>query len=359
MLIKISNELLADDVFAADEEFIIRGIENILKSVWESKHLFHANLNVIEFLRQKVENRDCLNVLIFIDNNYSFLNYSAIKYYINVVPGRNTLSLSNINDCNAINVSIDYFQTTDILQESRILCEDITDAKFFEEIALYYMRTNFLGNISLSYEAEHGGGNQINVSFKKHVNKKNKLCLAFCDNDKRHPLDDIGNTLKNLRLVDTSDNAFCKCIELDAQEIENLVPFNYLDEIREHFHEQKGISFIKNIYESSEKESLKYYDVKNGITKKQVCNCHNFYAFMESLLPYCTNPVDLNNISTLNDKDKVIPHTGKIITSLMKKKEVFINTSPSLLAYQAEEWVKLGRYFIYWTCSRNKEALNI
>ena len=102
MLFKISEELLAEQIFTNDEEVILRGLENILKSVWESKHLVHAQLNIIKNLRAKVQNRDCLNVLVFIENNYTFLNYSEIKHFINVIPGRNNLTLRTINYYNII-----------------------------------------------------------------------------------------------------------------------------------------------------------------------------------------------------------------------------------------------------------------
>ncbi len=359
MLFFLDANLINEDISSTEGIIINRAIENILRSVWESKHLVQGDITTIIELKNKIVNKDCLNVLTFIDSNYSFLNYSSIKFHINVVRGVNIMELNHSGDKSILNVSVDFFQTTDLLQETKILCEDISDSSFFEEICNHYIRTNSIGSISLKYSKEHGGGTQIDVMYTNIAARKNRFCLTFCDNDKRHPNSDIGGTLRKLRLVNTSNNLFCKYIELDAHEIENLVPFNYLDDINEATLNNSGIEFIKRLFVSNDNGALQYLDIKKGINKKQVDESLDFFVFMENLLPYCQPNITIADIGTYSQNDRIIPHTGKIIKSLMSNVGLFTSKFPDLLTFQENEWNKIGSNFLYWTCARNNEALNL
>ena len=358
MLFFLSEQLVNQEYSTEKTEKINRAVEYVLKSVYESKHLVFADRATISLLKEKILNEDAKRILSFLDNNYSFLNYEQIKYFVNVIPDNSPMEVIIDGDKSILNLSINYFQTSDTTQETRILCEDPVDSDFFKEICNYYIKQNRIGNISLKFESEHGGGNQLSKRYTKHIKSKTKFCLAFCDTDKRYPNSPIGSTLKDLISVDQENNYLCSYISLDAHEIENLVPFNYLDEIKCSYNPHDGITFIKNILTSDHAELLKYYDIKKGVLKKNLCTNLEYRSFTKTLLLYCRNNIDLDSMHTLEDSYQIIPNLGKIIPSFLEKTDLIDRIDPYLLQYQSQEWFKIGSNFLYWTCARNSEAIN-
>lgn len=359
MLFYISKELF-NAPFAAEKELkVLRAIENILRGVWESKHLVKIDYDLLDILIEKIPNRDCKSVLILIKSTYSFLSYDSIKYYVKVVDEGIVMSINYLNDFKFLNLSIDFLQTTDLIQESRILCEDVSDAGFFQKISEHFIKENSIGNISLKYEPIHGGGGLICVQFQNHINYMNKFCLAFCDNDVKYPGSTIGPTLQRLQGISINGNHLCECIDINAHEIENLVPFNYIDSIRENYHDIHGIIFLKKVFKSERKEDLKYLDIKLGICKNKIVNNPDYLNFALSLQPFCENPIDANIFNELSADSQIIPNVGKIIKPLLDRPELFLTVPPELLEYQRSEWDRIGSEFLYWTCSRNPEPINI
>ncbi|MBI9055468.1 MAG: hypothetical protein JEY96_16720 [Bacteroidales bacterium] len=359
MLIYLSKSLFDVGFSKEHQKRINRALENILRSNWEGKHLVHANFDTLNKLREQKLSNDSKSVILNICNNYSLLDYSKIKHFVYVVPEENTLELKIENDIEKYCISVDYFQNSDLLQESRILCEHLNDAKLFQLICNYFVKKENIGNIALRFEPELGGGATICDCFEKHVINRNKFCLAFSDNDKRYPNALIGGTLEKLNAVDINGNIFCKIIEIDSHEIENLVPFNYLNDIRTIHHQQKGINFIESIRNSSSCELLKYFDIKKGICKKQINNCPEYLSYAEQLIPFCET---IENISEIEDKAEgfsVIPPIGKIVKDFIEKSDLLNSKEPEFLSFQELEWDKIGSNFLYWACSRNLEALNI
>jgi len=359
MLFYLSNELLSDQLTVEKEEKVLRAIENILRSVWESKHLVKIDYDLIDVLLEKTTNNDCRSVLLLIKNTYAFLSYDKIKYYVKVVEEGIIMNIDNLNGFKILNLSIDLFQTTDLIQESRILCEDLSDASFFQKISEHYIKENSIGNISLKFEPIHGGGVLICVQFQKHINSMNKFCLAFCDNDVRYPGSTIGSTLQNLQHVNRNGNLLCDYIEIDAHEIENLVPFNYIDCIRQNEHNLDGIIFLKSIFNSAKKEDLKYFDIKKGICKSKIIGDQNYRSYAISLQPYCRNQISEHSLEGLAGDPQIVPNIGKIIKPFLDNLDLLTNTPPELLEYQRNEWDRIGSNFFYWTCSRNHEPINI
>lgn len=357
MLFYLTNDLVANDCPQEEKIKIKRAVENVLRSVWESNHLVFAGLETIIELRKIITCDDCLRVLVHLQNNFSFLNYDSIKYYICVTIGSDIMVVNEGSDKSTLTLSIDYLQETKLTQPARIIGESLSDPAFFEIICKYYIEKNRIGNIALSYEEEHGSGNQIDTVYKKHLDSKEKFCLAFADNDKRYPTSEIGDTLQKLKDVDDG-NHLCKYIALSCQEIENLVPFNYLDDIKNNTHQLDGISFIKNIVESDDKECLQFFDVKKGVKNSQIQASPDYHSFAEVLAPYCPVSIDFSVLDTFDGNYKIIPHVGKILPAFLKKTDLLNIKPPLFLAFQQLEWDKIGSQFLFWSCSRNSEPLN-
>jgi hypothetical protein len=357
MLFNLTPELVLEEHSTETKRNIKRAIEHVLRSVWESKHLITSELETIIKLKKIITCYDSLSVLTYLENNFSFLNYDSIAYSINIIVNDTPIEKVIIENKTYLNLSINFLQTSDLTNATRILCEDMSDASFFEEICKYYISKNNFGNISLKYESDHGGGNQISKVYKKNILKNNTFCLAFSDNDKRYPNCAIGNTLKNLIDIDNS-SFLCKYIGLECQEIENLIPFNYLRHLQNFTHEENGIIFIENIINSPKKEYLRYFDLKKGIIKKQISSSVDYLNFSKELEAYSPINIDFTNLDNLGNTDKIIPQFGKIIPLFLENSHLLNSTQPIFLNFQEIEWNKIGSEFLFWTCARNNEPLN-
>jgi hypothetical protein len=370
MLFYLPEDLLSNELSAEQKAKVLRAIEYILRSVWESKHLVKIDYSLINRLLEEIQNDDCKSVLISIRNSFSILNYDCIKFYVKVVPENNILCVSEFDEFNILNLPINYLQQSDITNKSIILCENISDADFFKYIAVYYIEKKAIGNVSLNFEPDHGGGGDINVVFEKYVKDRNRFCLAFCDNDIKYPNAEVGQTLKKLKEVDKRDNYLCDHIEIDAHEIENLVPFNYIQEFNQRDIDVAGLHFVNNIFNSERREDLKYIDLKKGICTSRIYNNVDYKNFAISLQPFCREILDANIIDDLvrvyNETEKhlridkkIVPAVGKIVKSLFDKSELLTTKTPEFLGYQSNEWDRIGAKLFYWTCSRNHESINI
>jgi len=357
MLFKLTNELIDEGILNSKKEKVVRAIENILRSVWESKHLMTAEIDVIIALKNIITNPDCLSVLIDFENNYAFKNYDNIKYFVEIVASENTMQYETENDAQKLVLSIDYFQKSDLVSKTIILCEDEQDSLFFEQIARFFCLNHNI-NINLSYSEENGGGVNTHKSFQKHIDKSEKFCLCFADTDKKYPTDSIKETLHKLRSCNNPKH-FCKLIELEVHEIENLLPFNYLELIKnDSIIQLNGVAFINTIYQSHDSCFLQFLDIKKGIKVKEVKNNPDYFNFTKILYSYCNNQHNINDIHSLNDEIVLIPPVGKVIKVALSNLAIF-NNSPQLLSFQNSEWNKIGSVFTFWTCARIDELLNI
>ena len=165
-------------------------------------------------------------------------------------------------------------------------------------------------------------------------------------------------------------NFLCKYIDIDAHEIENLVPFNYIEDFNQRELDADGIHFLGNMLNSDRKEDLKYFDLKKGICVSKISRDTNYKNFAVSLHHFCRNPLDSKSIDDrvriynetpehLRTDSILIPRVGKIVKSLFDKSELITTKTPEFLGYQSREWDRIGANLFYWTCSRNQEPINI
>lgn len=360
MLFFLSEELIADEYYQDPrrQDKINRAVKNILLGVFESKHLMCANLNVLTFFTEKITDHDALSTLRDIINKYSFINYTSIKRRIKVIPQDNIHELIQDGDYKIINLSINYFQDSKMIQPTIILGEDTQDTDFYYIISKFICK-KYNYNLNLCYDSDNGGGSSISDRYKRFQNKNERFCLAFVDTDKHFPEDDEGGTLKELRNTANLNNHMCQYMVIDVQEIENLVPFNYIADIPAL--SQDDLNAI-NYIQINNPELLRFYDLKKGIKKKTICLHPNVEKFKEYARQVCiSNPniIDFEEYYIAkNDDDLVYNQLCRIlkftIGALTEMKK-----EPVLLDFQEEEWLRIGNEFFFWACARSQEALNI
>lgn len=211
----------------------------------------------------------------------------------------------------------------------------------------------------MCYDSDNGGGSSISNRYKRFQNKKDRFCLAFVDTDKHFPEDEEGATLKELRNIDNPYNHICQYMVIDVQEIENLVPFNYIADIPAL--SQNDLDAISYIH-TNNPELLRFYDLKKGIKKKSVVGHVNNEKFKSYVKEICLSNPDIVDFDeyyrTKKDDDLVYNQLCRILKfTIDNLKEM--EKEPIFLDFQEKEWTRIGNEFLFWACARNEEALNI
>ena len=360
MLFIISKDLIQADYYSENKEKIKRAVKNILIGVYESKHLVFAAYDVLAFFEKEISDSDANAVIKYLLSQYSMLNYDIIKRRVLVVPGKEIHVSVDGDNSEIIKLSIDFFQDTKIIQSAVLLSEFDEDAKFYAFVTRYYCDEKDI-NISLSFDPDNGGGSSIDNRYIWHQKNLDHFCLALVDSDKKYPNCDYGPTKKKLEKANNPNNHLCNYFAIDVHEVENLVPFNYIDEITCIKNENRDKI---NLIRSNNSSLLKYYDFKKGLVKDPA------YASKDDFIQYARDICNLDPsissfdtyYSSINDGDVIYPGFCRVLKFALPKL-LMIGAEgwkkPVLFEFQEKEWERIGSTCLNWLCARNEEALNI
>lgn len=354
MLFILSDELIVESSHPKKND-IMRAIKYIATSVFESKHLLSGSLDVLGFFKREFRgDLDLYSLFNTIENNYYSTSFDFIKRRVEVVI--DIVSTQRIEgDFEIFQCSIDEFQDTSWCQKTILLCEDFNDCNFFSYILRWYVLKNNY-HINCEFELDNGGGINICKSIRNHLRNK-KILLSIIDTDRKYPAAKTGETYNNCKGFLSSINGKFHLITLDVQEIENLMPFNLLDDKTfhaEHLTKKEKFDMLRN----NNPSLLQYFDIKKGIKKEDTEKDPDYKNFAREC---CACVQDLGDFdeyyNSLERKSFVYPPLSRIFNliedDLKKCSQEFI-----LLDFQEREWNKIGEKLLEFTCARNKEALN-
>lgn len=355
MLFIFSDSLFTDTHTPSRQQKIDRSINYVLKSVWESNHLVYTTRQNLELLRSRLTDVDCLSVVVNLLSNYSLTNYSEIEYHVNLVETPQINRLNNLGQGEFLELSVDFIQSSNLTQKTKIIGEDLDDISFFDFIT-QKTSSNIINHCHYSFEPIHGGGNRLWQIFKTETQAKNRFVLTFPDTDKAYPSCEIGETLKKVEEINAPSDLLSKIISLGVHELENLVPLNNIQLINCPELNNEGIDFLNKVFDSEHSELLQFLDLKKGVTKKKILSDPDYFEFTQLLSVY--SDVDIENIENLSNDEYILPYVGKIIKYLLKHKERTLTEPPNLTAFQEEIWTNISKHILYWCCCRNSESLN-
>ena len=354
MLFVLSDELMVDSSHSM-KIVIVRAIKHIATSVFESKHLLSGSLEVLKYFKEEFKGDfDLYSLFNTLENNYYSTSFDFVKRRTEIV-----ISISNLRriegDVEIFQSSINDFQDTLCCQASILLGEDFNDCNFFTYILKWYISKNAL-NINYNFDTDNGGGVNICRSIDNHIENK-RILLSIIDTDRKYPNSPTGDTYNKCRKYLRKEKGSFKLIALDVQEIENLMPFNLLDNKSfsgEHASKKEKFDYLR----SRNPNLLQYFDIKKGIRKKDTENDSSYKEFAKQC---CDCNPDINDFdiyyNNLCDSDYVYPPLSRIFNLI---EEDLKNSSENfvLLNFQEREWNKIGEKLLEFGCARNKEALN-
>lgn len=354
MFFILSDELMVESTHNK-YKYVMRAVKIIANSVFESKHLLSGSIKVLTYFKEHFKNDEDLYCLFnFLIQNYYSTSYDFIKRRVEIVI--NVTKVQRDEEGYEIYQSaIDDYQDTSFCQKAILIGEDLNDCKIYDFILKWYIKENKL-NINYAFDHENGGGRNTFKVIYKNINGK-KICLSILDTDRKYPKAEIGQTLKKCKGFLRIKNPKAKIIELDLHEIENLLPFDFLD--KEKFDGELATKKEKfDLLRKNDPELLKFFDIKNGIKKKDIKNNKEYKDFARKC---CKCDESINNFEeyyeNLSDEDYVYLPLCRIYKKIENDLEKDY-TELNLLEFQKKEWDKLGKNLLEFGCARNQEALN-
>ncbi len=354
MLFVLSNELLtaSSDVQKTKVE---RAVKYIATAVFESKHLLSGSLEVLGYFKEIFcADSDLYSLFSTLENNFYSTSFDFITRKVEMVIDV-SIPKRIEEDIEIFQVSVDDFQDSARCQKTIVLGEDFNDCNFFNYILNWYLkRLNF--NIHCEFDKDNGGGVNIQKSINNHL-KNNKILFSIIDTDRRYPNGPVGKTYEECKKYINKEKGIFKLIALDVQEIENLMPFNFLDnKVYSGEHAAKKVKF--DLLRLHNPNLLQYFDIKKGIKKEKAEEDILYKNFAKECCNCDSEIVDFEvHYGQIANGDYVYPPFSRILNLIEEDLKQKIDCV-DLLDFQEQNWIKIAQNMINFTCARNKEALN-
>lgn len=211
---KDDSSILAIQNFAECIEsgrHIIIGSRGLLKSLYELDKLSPVSRRIFKMLYHKVTQFG-----IFKERITTYIHISGtIKEVIKLETDKNVI----------YKMPLSIFSNSKNLQETKLLCEDLLDCDFYQDLTEYYINKNNLGG-TIGFEKINGGGLNTGKVYEQIVSTNFSPCLVIADSDKKNPLTNIGQTAQNIFDVYVQYNTqrITYSYILKVREKENLIP---------------------------------------------------------------------------------------------------------------------------------------
>lgn len=299
MLILIDSSVVdKGDENTWDDETVL-ALENLASARREGKHIVMAKRKTLKKIAQ------CSRLSQFARNIYhklynqstQFQSYlSAVTRYIEIVNPCYEPAVVSDSGKQIIKVAPRFFNDSESVQKSILLCENSDDAVFYETIAKVYLIWK-KRNVQIVCEPRGGGGNTISSEYINIQQAKKRFCLCIVDSDKIAPDGNLGSTASRLQTQSDSTCINTQTFILDCREIENLIPNSILSELCSGNQERlKALRILENI--SSSAVDIRYFlDIKKGTRMKEIIqssnpNIKSFWEVKISLIPNISSCID-------------------------------------------------------------------
>ena len=243
-----------------------------------------------------------------------------------------------------------------------VLCENVRDydfylwgSKYFSDIDSDVFRLNTLG---------YNGGGAVIVESAKHLS--DYPCLAICDNDKKYPEDDDGDTLKDLRAFYLASRLeLAWQYELKVHEVENLIPLSLMCMV----YGTKGT--LKKIKKTKSNPNygvfFSFFDFKEGLKRSTLREMNN------NAVPSLSNYITILKLFNITQQkiDQVLASSYKkneptmllgVSKDLLKLTVEFLEannlSTPVVVdAHQSDDWTNIMRKIWSIGCANNPRRL--
>ncbi|MBE9143674.1 hypothetical protein [Planktothrix mougeotii] len=278
MLINIHQSVF-DNNNIWDEPETIPALENLANAVREGKHLVISDRKTLKIITQCQDLSKTTRAIYTILYN----KFSELRSYLSVVTRYIEITdllepaLSSLSDQEVIQVPLKFFENTQSIQKTILLCENSSDTSFYQTIARVYLIWKN-ANIKLEYEPRGGGGNTIDTEYDNIQKTTKYFCLCILDSDRIAPEGKLGSTAAQIDQNKNQSSQFfrTKVLILDVHEIENLIPNSILlgicsgDKQRE-----DALKRIQKLQEIRGDQIKHFLDIKEGTLMYKIFDSTN------------------------------------------------------------------------------------
>lgn len=339
------SESLADQANGGDRN-VIDALSSLGYFWRKGCCLVDGSRTVLESLRNNECLHDDFNLILMKKQEVVSL-YQKIDFFV-VLQTEDGLPDVVIDGAVGRSVNVMSFENRIKLALNIVLCENIRDydfylwgAKYFSDIDDDVFRLNTLG---------YNGGGAVIVESAKHL--EDFPCLIICDNDRKYPEDDEGDTLKNLRNYFMAARPLLTWrYELKVHEVENMIPLSLLCMAWG----SKGlVKKMKNgINNTNYGSFFSFFDFKEGFkrsTLREMNNSHvpSFSNYVSMLKSLGREQQKINDVLASTYKKNEPAILNGLSKDLMKIVLDFLSsnnlTQPVIAdSYQQDDWNNITR----------------
>jgi hypothetical protein len=185
--------------------------------------------------------------------------------------------------CTVIRISASYLSDSSVVQTSVLLCENLTDTRFYRQLGEVWRHWSKLGNVIIRCEPHGGGGQTTADEYESIRSSGSRLCLCIVESDRTTPSDDLGSTAKMALDVHTSGvQPLCELFVLSARAVENIIPTGmYQEAVWGDNARMAGVLFLEDLESSEFGGARLYLDMKGGLRLGEILHAPEESAFRE------------------------------------------------------------------------------
>ena len=363
MLLFLTNSLIVADNDSAYDS-IKKAVRNLATASCEGKHYLLGEEKVIEYFCKifKPANDDVSRLFDNLRQNYAIQKVpNTLTIYWEVVKDNPTTRMDDGTEI----VQLEYkeFLDTRAIQETVLVGEDIEyDCWFYRFILKWYLNKLSVHVYCMFKDRHGGGGRMAEVLQQCYCDKESSLC--FVDTDKKYPTQPIASHSTCKKCLHIQQGPRNKVEELNVQEIENLLPLNYLDMLNyEGDNKTRKDQFDALRDKSDSEQVLQFFDLKCGVKKYlDYKDSQDFKDFAKTIClmnPDIMGGKSFNEYySSINDEEIIYPGLMKrILKQTIDIVKNGVTEAPALMGYQEIEWEIIGRLMLSYGFARRPEGI--
>ena len=269
--------------------------------------------------------------------------------------------------CTVIRVSASLLRDFSVLEKSIMLCENLTDTRFYRQLAETYCHWSRLGNPMLRYEPRLGGGQTTSETYESVRSSRSRLCLCIVDSDRTTPSGSLGSTAQAAEDVHTCGvQPLCELIVLNARAVENIIPTRmYQEAVWGDNNRMAGVLFLEDLESSDSAEARLYLDVKGGLRLGEILHAPEESAFRRYWEPVarraqatarsvdtdcwadpkCNSRRQCRCVVAPGMGVSILEHVADFLDSKSTHKKAQLVDEPL-----REEWESIGEVIVAWCC---------
>lgn len=377
MLLLLDDSLI--DLFENNnfESILYDSLENLSLAHREGKHILLASrLLLTKIIEANFSSEKTLGTLIAIKNRlpqYSNI-ITELKRYVKILPPEySNIEFISQGVQKILQVSIDKFEDSAIVQETILLAENLTDTNLYQLMGKVYAFNKRLSNFPVRAQAFGGGGDQVVNQYGSIRTNDNRFCLCIVDSDKKSPKSEPGVIARRLIKIDEEEVFLTEAVISSLRESENMLSCNQLSEVCSGDSNcMATLDYLEWIEEQGLDELRQYIDFNKGIKLDKIYKLSDedpVRSYWTEYIPLlirdqekvggpclssgaCVETPECNCVIMPGFGDTILART---IDKLNRKSIQKI--SESICNLTEHEWFYIGMLVFSWCCGRNRVAV--